>query len=386
MLGLGLFAQISSAMFAYGAAFLIPALQHSRGVGLSTAGLIVAMPTVGLMLTLIAWGTVMDRIGERLVLVCGLALVLAGGLIAAAGAGHSEAALAAGLFVGGMGTGSTNGASGRLIVGWFPARLRGLAMGIRQSAMPLAVALGALIIPPVAANFGIGTAVAVPAVAAGIAAVLCGFGIVDPPRPAAADTPALRENPYRGRSTLWRIHGVSMLLVIPQSTVWTFAFVWLHSAHGWSLAGAGLVVTLAQFLGAAGRIVAGVWSDRVGSRMRPLHTIAIAAAVCMAALAATDRLNWAVAVPIMVIASVITVADNGLAFTAVAEIAGPYWSGRSLGIQNTGQNLASALLPPVFGALIAAAGYPAAFAAAAVLAAFAIPLVPKDTRETAVAK
>lgn len=72
----------------------------------------------------------------------------------------------------------------------------------------------------------------------------------------------------------------------------------------------------------------------------------------------------------------ITVADNGLAFTAVAEIAGPYWSGRGLGIQNTGQNLASAAVAPIFGALITAAGFPATYLVAAIVAAAAVPVVP----------
>jgi len=81
-----------------------------------------------------------------------------------------------------------------------------------------------------------------------------------------------------------------------------------------------------------------------------------------------------------VVASVITVSDNGLAFTAVAEIAGPYWSGRGLGIQNTGQNLAMAAIPPVFGALITASGFAAAYLVAAVLAVAAVPLVPTGRR------
>jgi hypothetical protein len=65
-----------------------------------------------------------------------------------------------------------------------------------------------------------------------------------------------------------------------------------------------------------------------------------------------------------------------LAFTAVAEYAGPHWAGRALGIQNTGQNLMAAATPPVAAALIAADGYPAAFAVAAVLPLAAAALVP----------
>ncbi|AFU04296.1 MFS transporter [Nocardia brasiliensis] len=377
MLGLGVFAQAASAVFVQGVPFLLPALTD-RGMHLATAGLLVAMPTVGLVCTLIAWGYVVDRIGERKVLVGGPLLMAAAGVAAACTT--NDVALGALLFLGGIGAASTNGASGRVIVGWFPPQRRGLAMGIRQGAQPLGVAVGALAVPAVAATYGVPAAILVPATLAGLAAVACLIGIIDPPRPAGAETDAtLRANPYRGDTTLWRIHAVSLLLVIPQGTVWTFALLWLHRDVGWSLAAAGVLVTATQILGAAGRIGAGAWSDRVGSRMGPLRIVAIAAVLSMTALAlAAWTHTWWAAIPLLIAASVITVTDNGLAFTAVAEIAGPYWSGRGLGLQNTGQNLAMAAVPPVFGALITASGFAAAYLVAAVLAVVAIPLVPAD--------
>ncbi|MGQ4596755.1 MFS transporter [Nocardia sp. R6R-6] len=377
MLGLGVLAQASSAVFVHGVPFLLPALTE-RGLPLATAGLLVAMPTVGLVCTLIAWGFVVDRIGERKVLIGGPLVMLAAGCAAAATT--DDIALGALLFLGGIGAASTNGASGRLIVGWFPPHRRGLAMGIRQTAQPLGVGVGALAIPAVAGAYGVSAAILVPALMAGVAALGCLTGVVDPPRPASsAAEPALRANPYRDDATLWRIHLVSVLLVIPQGTVWTFALLWLHRDVGWSLPAAGALVTFTQILGALGRIGAGAWSDRVGSRMRPLRTVAVAAVLSMAvlALAAWTHWWWA-AIPLLIAASVITVSDNGLAFTAVAEIAGPYWSGRGLGIQNTGQNLAVAAIPPLFGALITASGFPAAFLLAAAAAAAAVPLVPTD--------
>jgi len=82
-----------------------------------------------------------------------------------------------------------------------------------------------------------------------------------------------------------------------------------------------------------------------------------------------------------VLASCISVADNGLAFIAVAEFAGPYWSGRALGAQNTAQNVAGALTGPLVGALIGAAGYPVAFALVALAPTAAAPLVPSAARE-----
>ncbi|MFD3591425.1 MFS transporter [Nocardia sp. NPDC058640] len=377
MLALGVFAQTSSSIFIHGTPFLLPALT-ARGDSLASAGALVALPTMGLVCTLIAWGYVVDKIGERVALVAGALLMCVAGVGAALV--DSPIAFAALLFVGGMGAGSSNSASGRLIVGWFPPDRRGVAMGIRQAAQPLGVGIGAMTIPWVAQHHGISSALLVPAIMGGLAAIGCLIGVIDPDRPPtkAAD----RANPYRGDSTLWRIHAVSILLVIPQGTLWTFGLLWLHSDLGWSLAAAGALMTVTQFLGAAGRIGAGAWSDRVGSRLTPLRQVAIAAAITMAALAVTTWTDWWwAAVPLMVAASVISVSDNGLAFTAVAEIAGPFWSGRGLGIQNTGQNLAIAFVPPVFGAVIAATGFPTVYALAAVGAAAAIPLVPRSPRK-----
>ena len=88
----------------------------------------------------------------------------------------------------------------------------------------------------------------------------------------------------------------------------------------------------------------------------------------------------AVAVTLAVVATVLSVSDNGLAFTAVAEYAGPRWSGRALGVQNTAQFVAMSLATPLVAAAIERVGYWPVFAGAAVAAAAAIPLVPAEDR------
>lgn len=375
MLVIALTATTCANVFINGAAFLIPTLHRERGVDLAAAGLLSAMPSFGLVLTLIAWGWLVDRVGERIVLTVGSALTAAFAFGAASV--HSLFAVGAFLLLGGMAAASSNSASGRVVVGWFPPEQRGLAMGIRQTATPLGVGLGALVIPRVAESHGVGTALLFPAVVCVLSAVICAVGVLDPPRPPRAEAPAEHlANPYRGSSLLWRIHAVSVLLVIPQGFIWTFTLVWLMSERGWSAASAGLLVTIAQVLGAGGRIAAGRWSDVVGSRLRPIRSIAAAAAVTMALLAVTDALDSPVSIALMIVASVVTVSDNGLAFTAIAEIAGPFWSGRALGTQNTSQHLATALGSPLFGALIAVAGFPVAFAVCALCPLAAFPLVP----------
>ena len=174
-------------------------------------------------------------------------------------------------------------------------------MGIRQTAQPLGVGLGALVIPRLAESHGVSVALLFPAVVCAVSAVVCAVAVVDPPRPPRAEADeADLANPYRGSSMLWRIHAVSVLLVVPQVVVWTFTLVWLMSDRGWSAASAGAMVTAAQMLGAGGRIAAGRWSDMVGSRLRPIRTIALAAAAAMGLLALTDWLDSPVSVAVMV--------------------------------------------------------------------------------------
>jgi sugar phosphate permease len=327
------------------------------------------------VVTLIAWGYIVDRIGERFVLVSGSALTSAAAFAAASA--DSLILMCAFLFLGGMAAASSNTASARIVVGWFPPHRRGLAMGIRQTAQPLGVGLGALVIPQVAQDHGIGAALLFPAILCAVAAVVTALGVLDPPRPDRADAHADDlANPYRDSSTLWRIHAVSVLLVVPQSLVWTFTLVWLMTDRGFSAESAGVLVTVSQLLGAAGRIGAGRWSDVVRSRLHPVRTIAALAGLTMALLAITDAFDSPVSIALMLAAALITVSDNGLAFTAIAELAGPFWSGRALGVQNTSQLFTSALVPPVFGALISAAGFSVAFGVCALFPLAALPLVP----------
>ena len=131
-----------------------------------------------------------------------------------------------------------------------------------------------------------------------------------------------------------------------------------------------------------GRILVGRWSDRVGSRMRPVRIIAVAAALTLFLLASPTTSNSRLEVVLMIAISVIAVLDNGLEATAITEFAGPYWSGRALGIQNTTQRLMAAAGPPMFGALITAAAYPPAWALCGLFPLAAVPLVP-DPRAAA---
>ena len=371
-----LFVTASSFLFINGVAFLIPSLGAKRGTPLTEASLLSSMPSWGMVATLVLWGYVLDRVGERLVLTLGSGLTAAAAYAAASV--HSMVWVGVYLFLGGMAAASCNTAGGRLVSAWFPPQQRGLAMGIRQTAQPLGIAVGALVMPKLAER-GPHAGLMFPAFVCGVAALASAVGIVDPPRkPRRTATEEELASPYRGSTVLWRIHAVAGLLMMPQTVTVTFMLVWLMNHHGWSVGAAGVLVTLAQLLGAVGRVVVGRWSDRVGSRMWPVRIIAVGAALTLFLLALSDKVDSRFDVPLMIAISVIAVLDNGLEATAITEFAGPFWSGRALRLQNTYQRLMAAGAPPVFGGLIAAHGYPPAFAVCSIFPLLAVPVVPAE--------
>jgi MFS family permease len=221
--------------------------------------------------------------------------------------------------------------------------------------------------------------------------VLCGIAtlgvlvlVSDPPRPPRTDT-ARTPSPYRGSWTLPRVHLASSMLVVPQFAVATFTLAYLVGERHWDAAVAGRWVFGFQVVGAFGRVVAGVWSDRVGSRLVPMRQLAVASAALMIGIAAGAAWSAGWVVVFFAAAAVVTVADNGLAYVSVAEFAGSAWSGRALGTQNTVQNVSAIATAPLLAAVIGASGYDWAFVLAAVFPLLAIPLTPVRAEQTAAA-
>jgi MFS family permease len=366
--------QAATCSFIFGIPMLVPALRQTELIGLVGAGWIVSAPIFGLLLTLIAWGALADRYGERVVIVSGVAAAAV--LLAAAAGVPGVVPIAVLLALAGAAGASVNAASGRMVMGWFPMHERGLAMGARQTAQPLGVAIAALALPTLAHAHGPRIALLFPSGLCALAAFAVLALAADPPRPSRPIDERAPRSPYRGSWHLARIHLASSLLVVPQFALATFTLVYLVGQRHWNPGAAGAVIFGFQVAGAVGRVVAGVWSDRVGSRLVPMRQLAVASAVVMALLAAGAGWHaWWVVVAFGV-GAVITVADNGLGYTAVAELAGREWSGRALGVQNTAQNAAAAATAPLLAAVIGDGRYALAFALVAVFPLLAVPMTP----------
>ena len=152
ILALGTVAQASYSAVFLGIPVLAPQLRDEYGLSLTQVGVVLAAVSIGSVATLLPWSLLTDRLGERRVLASGLAA--ASVALAAAAFTSGYVLLVTTLVIAGAAGASVNAASGRAVMGWFAPSERGLALGIRQTALPLGGAAAALFLPPIAAVGG----------------------------------------------------------------------------------------------------------------------------------------------------------------------------------------------------------------------------------------
>nr|QLK01397.1 MFS transporter [Micromonospora carbonacea] len=400
MLGIGTAAQTAGTLYLYGLPFLLPALRRATGLPLWELGLLVACPSLGMVLALIGWGVVADRRGERLV----IGLGLTGGAAFLAGAALTDGpALFVLLALAGAAGSAVYAASGRVVTGWFAPGERGLAMGIRQTSQPLGVAAASAVLPVLADSGGPGLALLVAATVSALAGVVAALLLVDAPRSAHTRSPRTAtdtdtgagtgspdagtgtgtgtgygarrtQSPYRS-PTLWRVHGASALLVVAQFVVGAYALDYLVTERGWPARTAGPLIAGAQLVAAAARVLAGRWSDRSAHRLRPLRIIAAGTAAALGALALAEALHLSLAAPLLLVALVATVSWHGVAYAAVADAAPASWAARATSTQTVVQNVAATATPPLFGLAVAGVGFGPGFAVTAVFPLAAVALL-----------
>jgi nitrate/nitrite transporter NarK len=245
---------------------------------------------------------------------------------------------------------------------WFPADERGFALGVRQTAIPLGGLVSSLVLPALGlrAAFVFLAVLCVAGALFGLAAIRERKGAAEDdvvePRGLAA---TLRDH------RLWLLCAGSSFYLVAQLAITGFLVLFLHDERGLSDAAAAGVLAGVQVAAAAMRIGGGRWSDRLGSRVRPLRLVGLGSSVTLALAVVVLSAPLALLVPAFVLAGGLAMAWNGLSFTAAAEIAGRSRSGAALGMQQSALAAAGALVPPAFAAVVAASSWRIGFALAA---------------------
>jgi sugar phosphate permease len=375
ILAAGTLAQASFSTASVGLPALAPAIRSSYRLSLGETGVVLAAIGIGMLLTLLPWGLLADRLDERWVIAAGL--LGAGAALAAAAGTHALGPLVGALVVAGALGASVNAASGRAIMAWFPSGELGLALGIRQTAIPIGGALGAAVLPALGgtrpAFFALGGA----CIAGAAIAALFMRGSSRSVEPDLSDI----VQPLRDLR-MWFLGGGTALYLTAQVGITGFVVLFLHEhRHVSTHAAAGLLAAI-NVLAIGARIGAGRVSDNLRARLRPLRVIGIALTAATAAVAALADAPLAALVPAFLVGGVLSMSWNGLAFAAAAEAAGAAKTGAALGFQQTLLGVVVATVPPAFAA-VAASSWRLAFALAALgplLGVLALSRVGEPTR------
>lgn len=406
-------------------------------------GLVLGALGFGVALSELPWGIAADRFGDRRVLLTGLvatAAMLAVMVAAIVPSAHAVPPLlrvvAAMCCVGLLG-GSVNGSSGRAVMRWFGERERGLAMSIRQTAVPLGGGVGAALLPALASHAGFaavygalmllcagsaaltwrwlheppgGVVAFAPSATSAASVATATSGASDSSVASAASVPSATSRtsdtsaasaapstsststtppaaqqasaaPARGplaSARVWRIVLGIGALCAPQFAVLTFATVFLHDFGRLGLAGISTAMVALQ----AGAMVMRVWSgrhtDRHGNRRAYLRgSVCVAAgafALLAAATAASPYVPLGAIVAILVFAGICVSAWHGVAYTELATLAGANHAGTALGMANTVVYLGLFATPLAIPPLLAVSSWSVVWLATALIAAATYPL------------
>ncbi|MDX6552822.1 MAG: hypothetical protein QOH74_1310, partial [Gaiellales bacterium] len=325
ILAVGVLAQASFAAVFYGLPVLAPALQAAYGLSLAQIGVALTGLNLGTLVTVLAWGILSDRFGERVVIAGGQAAA-AVALLAAAYVGSFEGLVAALVAAGALGA-CVQTASGQVVAGWFAPAQRGLALAIRQSAVPLGGAIAALALPILVVLGGVRAgllALAAGSLASSVSALIWLRPGGDSDRRSTAGT-----HPFRD-PRLWRLSLGSGLLYVAQGALVSFVVLFLHESRGLSTGRAAAVLAAIQVTGGVLRVASGHWSDRRQSRLAPLRQLGLAMTAGMAAISLLLDAPLGLLVPLLIVAGGISISWNALSFTATAELAGSVRAGAAL--------------------------------------------------------
>lgn len=355
------------------ASVLAPAVAPTLGLAPERIGLYAAVAYLAAMLFGLRTGQWVARIGALRLSQVALLACTAGALLA--GLGPAAGLLGAALLIG-VGYGLVNPAAAAVLSHHAPTTARGLFFSIKQTGVPIGVALAGLLMPLGLATLGWrATAVALALACAALALALWPLvRRLEPPPAAAPEDGALR--------LLWRVWQTpvlrrlslaSLAYAMTQQTFVTFLVALLNLQLGWTLAAAAGVLAASQAVSTAARIGFGALADRWRAPARLLVGLGAGMSLACLGLAA---LTPAVPAPMVVAVALVCAATamgwNGVFFAELANRVPREDMARVSGATQFFTFAGGMLGPLLFGESIRAGGsYALAYAALALVPAAA---------------
>lgn len=334
---------------------MAPVVALALGVSTTYTGFYVAVVYAGAMVASLAGGAAVARFGAIRVSQAGLVLCAAGLALCAI---PSVPTVALGALLIGLGYGPITPASSHLLALTTPAHRMSLVFSIKQTGVPLGGVLAGAAVPSLLLMAGWQGAL----LTASAANLLCAF-MAHPLRKTLdadrkTELPLALSNlaqPIRlvlSQPMLVMLAGCSFIFSSAQLSLTSYLVIYLHETLAYGLVAAGLLLSLSQLGGVAGRILWGWVADRwLGAR----RMLVLLAGLMTVSTLATALLQPVM--PIVLVAAILLVFGasaigwNGVYLAEVARQAPPGKASIATGGTLAFTFFGVVLGPPLFGAI-----------------------------------
>jgi predicted MFS family arabinose efflux permease len=264
VLGLATVTQLGVSLPQQTPAAIGPVLNHALGLTRTELGLLTSAIWGGMLIGMLPFGVLVDRYGERWMLLVG-GMMLAGFLLLASRATTFQPLFWA-LVPAAIGASAASPGGTRALAAWFEPRLRGTAMGIRQTGVTGAGVLAAVILPPIALALGWRAAFVTVATLALVGMLAFVLLYREPRRESCQKRPAFDPGLLVGSRVWLAATAYGWVFMGALGCVVAYLAVSLNQDAGLSPVQAGLLLAILQVGGIAGRLGFGILSDRLRAR------------------------------------------------------------------------------------------------------------------------
>ena len=243
-------------------AAMSPPLMKAYGVGLGDIGLLISLYLAPGLVFALPGGEIGRRFGDKRVVLFGLALMIAGGLVMAeAPTWHWQIA---GRIIAGIGGVLLNVLMSKMVTDWFAGKEIATAMAIFVNSWPAGIALCLFLLPAIVAAEGIAAALLLTTAFCALGFVLLAALYRAPPQAGSAATVASTSWPSPpviramiAAGSIWGLFNAAIGMVFGFGTV-------LLVERGWGLAAAGSTTSLVLWLISLSVPFGGILADRTG--------------------------------------------------------------------------------------------------------------------------
>lgn len=338
---------------------VMPVMMEVFQLNMGSAGMLMSIFAItGFVLALPA-GMIVQRFGLKMTGLIATGCMVVGSVIGALSA--TSGLMLFSRLIEGVGMGLIAVAAPAAIAMWFPPAKQGTPMGIWATWVPVGSVLMFILAPAMTGALGWQSVWWFAAAFSALAFVLVAAFMRPPPAMAEgpAGGPEAGEAPSLGKALanrdIWLL-GVSFgCFNLALIAINTFYPTFLSAERGFDMAGASFTTSLAMIVVIFSAPLAGMLSDKIGSRKLLMIIPFIVVAIMM--LVPFTVTGWMIP-GWMILMGVIAGAIPTATFAAAPEIMGkPQLAGIGLAVVALGQNLGMVIGPVVFGAIAESSGW-----------------------------